>query len=407
MFYNVYIDSSNLQCKLNAIQTFQTIKYLEKNGHTVQDSIDQSDFIIVATCGFIKDYEDLSKNLLKNLCNISRKESIVIGIGCLSKINNNIFESNEKNILLLENLEDLDKYFFRKIKYKDIKKAYFDKTQFANIFDLKKMRINKYIEYKVVVTKKLLAKLKWKKFRIIEKIFNEATSENKVYVQISSGCKQNCSYCIIKKAKGKLASRSINEILSDIKEIWSPGKILALTGDECGGYGLDINTTLFDLVETITKNFQDIPIDLVYIYPGWLEKYPDQYVKMFKNNYIYSANIPIQSGSQKILKLMNRDYNITKILKILKKLRKESPGTFFWTHFLVGFSNESWKDFFKTLAASLHFHYFYIFKYTPRSGTVSYNLPDNISSIKKSIRRLISIIVRNFIYLFNILGLIK
>jgi MiaB/RimO family radical SAM methylthiotransferase len=402
----IYIDSSNLKCKFNAIQTFQIIQYLKKNGHHVLKEPTLADYIIVTTCGFSLDYENKTIHLLKAISKISKKKCTILVIGCLTKINNDVLK-RLPDVEIIENSKDLDHYFYQRVRFHQIQKAFFDKSIFISQFGKKSWEQNRYTAYKIALTKVILERLKWKRMLRFEQIFNEATSEKKVYVQISSGCKQQCSYCIIKKAKGKLVSRPVHEIMTDIKEAWKPGKILSLTGDECGAYGSDINTNLFNLVHIISKTFTDIPIDLVYIYPGWLEQFPDQYVNMFKNNYIYSANIPIQSGSQKILTLMNRNYDIKKVLDIIRCLKKESPHTFFWTHYIVGFNNETWKDFYKTILTFSCFHYNYIFKYTPRPGTNSFELPDNVSPLTKSLRRIISLCIRNIIYIFQFLGLIK
>ena len=175
------------------------------------------------------------------------------------------------------------------------------------------------------------------------------TYKDKIFIEIAQGCTGNCSYCMIKKARGNIHSRHIDEILDDIETLHDPTKNLFLVADDCGSYGLDIKTNLFDLLYEINKRFPGINIDLNYLNPYWLERYPDEYIRLFKNIHINLASIPVQSGSNRVIKKMNRRYDINTVMDIIKKIKQVSPGTITYSHFLIAFPGENAIDFLRTL----------------------------------------------------------
>jgi tRNA A37 methylthiotransferase MiaB len=211
-------------------------------------------------------------------------------------------------------------------------------------------------------------------------------------VEIGSGCVGNCRYCIIKKAKGKPVSRKPEDILNDIAKIYSPGKQLDLVADDCGCYGIDLGTSLPELLLTINDKHPDISMDITYLSPWWLTKQKEEYIRIFKELNINSINISMQSGSDKVLAGMNRNYTVQEILGIIEKLKSISPQTGFWTHIMVGFPGEVWSDFWKTLVMATHFYAVHAFAYSPRRGTESAALKNNNGKFTITLRYGIALI---------------
>jgi tRNA A37 methylthiotransferase MiaB len=196
-------------------------------------------------------------------------------------------------------------------------------------------------------------------------ILKDVTHENRMFVEISKGCTGKCNYCVIKKAKGDLKSRKINHIIEDIKSIYDPTKTLFLAADDCGCYGSDIGLSLIELINEINKEFPNITIDLNYLNPRIMQDNPEGYVKLFENASFRYVIIPLQNGSNKIIKKMNREYDVKKILKLTDRIKKVAPSSILYAHFILSFPGERTTDFIKTLFAALHYDIPLPFIYTP------------------------------------------
>jgi len=170
-------------------------------------------------------------------------------------------------------------------------------------------------------------------------------------VEISQGCLGNCSYCIVKKAKGRLKSYSINDIVRDIelslksgcKEVW-------LTSQDCGCYGMDIDTDLIDLLRQVTQIKGDFRVRLGMSNPNHIKPILSDLIDIYKDKKIYKfLHIPLQSGSDKVLRDMNRQYVTEDFRQIVTKFRQEIPNVTIWTDIIVGFPEETERDFKETI----------------------------------------------------------
>ncbi len=355
--YKICLDSSHIECRPNLVHLSKVRIYLEKNGHAIVDNPLVAQFIIVNTCGFTESREKQTINLI----NMHKKNpnAEVIVIGCLNKINKDMLTSSCTDIQILNNSIELDNLFFRKVKFSNVPDAFIDeKMDIKASADQPLFRILSKILHPVL-----------KKSDLYMKILRQIYRKNKVFVEIGTGCVGNCSYCIIKKAKGKPISRNLKDILDDIDKVYQPGKQLDLVADDCGSYGVDTGTNFTDLLKEIGKKYPDLPIDITYLNPLWLTKQEEEYIKVFKDIKINSINLTIQSGSNKILRSMNRFYDVKTIIDIMEKLKSVSPSTIFWTHVIVGFPGETLSDFQKTLAVMTNFDAVGVYRYSDRKGT--------------------------------------
>jgi threonylcarbamoyladenosine tRNA methylthiotransferase CDKAL1 len=170
-------------------------------------------------------------------------------------------------------------------------------------------------------------------------------------IPICAGCLGNCSYCIVKLARGELVSydkkaivdRAKTAIQEGAKEIW-------LTAQDTGCYGLDINETLPSLLSALIKIPGDYKIRLGMANPNHVKEYLDELIPILKSDKMYRfLHIPLQSGNDEILKAMHRKYTADDYIEIVKRLRKEMPDLTITTDVICGFPGESDEQFVNTV----------------------------------------------------------
>jgi MiaB-like tRNA modifying enzyme len=176
------------------------------------------------------------------------------------------------------------------------------------------------------------------------------SQEGTPIVPIAEGCISNCSYCGTKHARGMLTSCLPEEIICLIKNLVKNNKKILLTAQDTGCYGFDIGTNLAELLERIVALDGNFTVRVGMMNPQHLKKQLPRLVKVFKNPKIIPfLHVPVQTGSDKVLKDMKRGYKVADFLEITKAFRKEVPAIYFSTDIIVGFPTETNKDFDKTL----------------------------------------------------------
>jgi threonylcarbamoyladenosine tRNA methylthiotransferase MtaB len=229
-----------------------------------------------------------------------------------------------------------------------------------------------------------------------EDSFNYSTaikgSHTRSFVKIQDGCDVKCSYCKIPYARGKPISRPINEISKDIKILYNNGyREFILTGINIIYYN-DAGKSLSDLLQILYNINGDIRIRLSSVEPDRItDKLLDtiSHEKMGKH-----LHIPLQSGSDKILKLMRRRYNIKYYVNLINRIRKRYPNLNITTDLIIGFPGETTDDFIKTIeiVKECNFSHIHTFKYSKRTGTPASMMPNQINEEIKTER---SNIIRN------------
>jgi len=398
--YKFFIDNANQICEVSIVDSSRIFRYMIENGHKYTDNPSKADFIIINTCGFIEPARKTTINLFKKYNSFKKEKATIIMFGCIIKTNPEIIKSLNANPIGLYEGNKLDKLFYKNKKFEDIE--FYCDTETKQKLLIKKNDKKTKLPYLLLtdLTSPFFKKLKWN----YNKILNSISYKDFVFIEICRGCMGNCSYCVIKKARGKICSRTIPNILSDIKKIYDPSKKLYLVANDSGCYGIDIKTNLINLLYKINEKFPKLSIELDYLNPFLLKKYSNEYIKLFKKSNIHYVTIPIQSGSRKILKNMNRNYDIKRVIKIIDKIKKVSPKTFIESHFIIGFPGENWIDFIKTMISALHFDFPVPIKYYENKNTPSSFLPCHKSNFIISLRYNLSIIYFNFIIFFRLLS---
>jgi len=193
--------------------------------------------------------------------------------------------------------------------------------------------------------------------KIFGKNFDKTSPFNKIYpekesycISISRGCIHNCSYCAIRKAVGKLKSKPLDQCIKEFKLGLKEGYThFILEADDVGHYGIDIKSSLPKLLDAMTKIEGDYRIELKNFHPIWIIRYIDEFEKILKRKKLSIILLSIQSGNDRILKLMRRPYSKDALVATIMKLKKADPDLHLGVHLLVGFPTETMKEFKDTL----------------------------------------------------------
>jgi MiaB-like tRNA modifying enzyme len=193
--------------------------------------------------------------------------------------------------------------------------------------------------------------------------------------QISEGCLGNCAYCIVKLAKGKLFSYPQDKILKNVKQDLIMCDEIWITSQDNAAYGIDSRKVkLPQLLKKILYLKGNFRVRLGMMNPSSLLPIVDDIIEIYKNEKMKKfLHIPVQSGSNKILRLMNRKYNIQDFLYIIEKFRREIPNLVLSTDIIVGFPQETKEDFEKTLKLikKIKPEVLNISKFWPMPGTIA------------------------------------
>ena len=216
------------------------------------------------------------------------------------------------------------------------------------------------------------------------------------FVSIMQGCNQYCTFCIVPYTRGEERSRSIPDIVAECRELVSRGvKEITLLGQIVTSYGKrdipakDGKSAFVQLVEAVHEIEGLERIRFTSPHPkGYGDDLVEAYARLPK--LCESAHIPVQSGSDRLLKIMHRGYTRERFTAIIEKLRRTKPGIGISTDIIVGFPGETEEDFEQTLslAREMEFDQAYIFKYSQRRDTPAAEMPDQLSTEVKEERNL-------------------
>lgn len=340
----------SLGCKVNIYESELVTNILKNNNYTVVDFEDKADIYIINTCSVTNESDKKSRKMI-NRAKKNNPAAIIIVMGCYSQVN----------------AEDIDV---------DIVLGNKDKSKIVEI-------IEEYIKTKQ--KKKIIYDLTKVEFEKME--ITNFDSHTRAFVKIQDGCNAFCSYCIIPYVRGRVRSKDPEDVIKEVTTLVEKGyKEIVLTGIHTGRYGTDINTTLEELLNKLVNipNIYRIrlsSIEINEITPGIKE--------LLKENKVMAKHlhIPLQSGSNKILKLMNRRYNKEEFLSMVDNLR-DIPDISLTTDLIVGFPNEDEEEFNETIDTlkKIGFTKIHTFPYSKRKGTPAAIMDNQVSPEEKKKR---------------------
>jgi tRNA A37 methylthiotransferase MiaB len=411
--YKIFIDSAQWECSTNLINCSKLHRYLEENTHIIVQKPEESDYIIINSCGVTDRGKNFSINLVQKYLNLKEKHPSIILFGCLVDIDRQMVNSLNVTAIGFQDIRLLDTIFFQKKRFEEIKPYCNDKlrelllkgTNSTSIKPAKNPIKFMLIEVHLLVLSFPLIMISRRAKEIYHRMINQHS--HCIFIEISKGCTGNCNYCLIKKAKGQIHSREIQDILKDISLLYDPTKELNLVADDCGCYGVDKGSSIVQLLDDIYENFPALRLRINYLDPQYFLKYSEDFIRILQTMEITTLMIPLQSGSQTVLKKMNRTYDVTKIIEVINRVKKVSPHTMIFTHFIVGHPGESWSDYRKSLEVSRFFDYTVPFEYSNNKGTVSAEMTGHISRPVSLLRYAIFLFYLNVLMLFKITDSLK
>jgi tRNA-2-methylthio-N6-dimethylallyladenosine synthase len=215
-----------------------------------------------------------------------------------------------------------------------------------------------------------------------------------------TGCDNFCSYCAVPYTRGREQSRPQAEILAEIRRLVSAGyKEITLLGQNVNSYRYDF-VTLLKKIDTIPGDYR------VYYYSNHPKDVSEKLINTMPElkHFPHYLHLPLQSGDDEILERMNRHYTVEQYLDLVVKIRQTVPDIVFTTDIIVGFPGEGPKEFQKTLQVvnKVKFEMIFIGQYSPRLGTASSKMKDNVSlEAKKERERALTDALRNHLAVVN------
>ncbi|MCH7881061.1 MAG: tRNA (N(6)-L-threonylcarbamoyladenosine(37)-C(2))-methylthiotransferase MtaB [Proteobacteria bacterium] len=208
---------------------------------------------------------------------------------------------------------------------------------------------------------------------------------HRAFIKVQDGCRYRCTYCIVTIARGAERSRSIDDIVNEINELHRHGvQEMAITGVHVGGYGSDTGSSLYALLNEILARTEIPRIRLASVEPWDI---PDNFFNLFRDSRLMPhMHLPIQSGSDSVLRRMARRCKTAEFTRIVEKVRGEIPLFNITTDLIVGFPGETEQEWQQTLdyVERTGFGHMHIFTYSRREGTKAAGLPGQIDpTIKK------------------------
>lgn len=380
------------ECFRRGLDAGRMYDYLESNGWKPVRDLSKADIIVIYTCGSFDSTESRCVKTIKRALHRKKVGAKLIVTGCLLKINPKSVEDLEAiEVIPIYDLSKIDHMVNPDKPYGEFSDANTIPEKIGDIDDHSKLYklINRFSFDKNFV--KYLFGILYKKIKLKDEIESSFEFNKDIFkIRISDGCIGKCTYCVLKIAAGKLKSKPIEDIIREFKKGLELGfDRFEFVSLDMGCYGLDIGTSILDLFEMIFKENHRFKLIINDLNIHWLIKY-DRILSLLSENkeIIEHLRIPIQSGSDKILKLMNRPYSKSEIYTVMRKISKNLAEIPVNTHFIVGFPGENFEDFLETvkLRDDFSFHKIDIFCYQDRPGAKSGRLPNKLDK-KVKIKR--------------------
>jgi len=348
----IFIHANNV-CERRKLDIRRIASYFTKNGYQIITNPRKTDIIILSTCGA----NDILTNYhLDNIKRFKKYRADLIVTGCIPDTDKGKFEKiYDGKFITTKNLEKIDTYFpDTKIKFNEIEDCNqpwitIDESKIHNVF--KKLFMISVISKKLYVgfLDYLLKKFINEGHLLLDNLL-DLPFDDFYTIRISEGCLGDCSYCSIKRALGRFQSKPFDQCITEFKKGLDAGfSNFFITAEDTGAYGKDIGKTFVDLLDELTKIKGNYNIGILEINPVWLIQQIDSFEGILKRGKIKAINVPVQSGSNRILKLMYRYSNSEKIQDVLLRLKKAHPDLILGTHVIVGFPTETEEEFKETL----------------------------------------------------------
>lgn len=361
---NLKIALHNLGCKVNNYEMDVMSQKIKEAGGIIVPFGEKADVYIINTCTVTNIADRKSRQMLHK-AKKENPDSVVVAVGCYVETGIEGVKKDECIDLAVGNnkkaeiVEILDEFL-------EVRNEYDDKTLGGtSIID-----INKTSEYE-------------------DMTLSELPGRTRAYIKIQDGCNQFCTYCVIPYARGRIRSRDMDDILAEIEGLVKKGcKEVVLTGIHISSYGVDKGeSAIIDLVEKINDIEGLERVRLSSLEPRIITRENAKRLGALKKLCPH-FHLSLQSGSDSVLKRMNRHYTSADFKAGVEYLREVFENPAITTDIIAGFPGETEEEFeeCRKFVEDINFYEIHVFKYSPRKGTVAAGMKEQLTDRQKSVR---------------------
>lgn len=343
----IYILDPSKRCEPNAYLFTQTINFFLLNGYRITNDLRTCSTILVNSCCVSEDKISSSLAALDVARPYAGQKQVIL-LGCLAALPTERFNRDHLICIGPKDLNKLDALFTHNIPVCSIPAHQLNPGLYEP---------------------------------------GQGLGRGDYFILIAQGCSNNCTYCNIKRAKGVVKSEPVSSVLSRIRQGLDLGvREFTLIADDCASYGHDISSDFVQLLQQIFALAPDFTVKLLYLYPEYLLKRFGEMEHLFSTGRISYVHFPVQSGSQRILDLMNRRYTIENVVGRVRQLRSKGVQTILCTHILINFPTETNEDFLASLAIADEFDEVIFLHYSDNLETAAATIHPKVATLEANQR---------------------
>ena len=347
-------------CQMNVHDSEYISGIMEDIGYIKTEEMDEADVIIVNTCAIRENAHNKAEGMLGRIKHLKEEKDniVVIFCGCMAQeegLVNKIKDYKWIDIICgTHNYHKIPEYLNEYYKKNDLVREVFSIE--GNVYE--NIPVNRDSKYTA-------------------------------WVNIQYGCDKFCTYCIVPYTRGKQRSRRPEDIIDEVRELYNNGyQEVTLLGQNVNAYGKDLEEE-YDFA-TLLGEVSQTGIPRIRFMTSHPWDFTDKMIEVIGkcDNIMPYVHLPIQSGSDRILKLMGRKYTISEYLELVKKIREKIKNVSITTDIIVGFPGETEEDFLKTIDVvnEVKYDLAYTFIFSPREGTPAAKMKDEVSMEEKKER---------------------
>lgn len=329
-----------LGCRLNEAELETWSRGFQTHGHQLTQELEQADLVVVNSCAVTNEAVRKSRKLIHRAHNRNPNAKLVVS-GCFASLDPTA-TAQEMGVDLVINNQEKDRLVEIACEELNIKNMPQTATEPGG--------------------NSLLAR-----------------GRQRAFIKVQDGCRYNCTFCIVTLARGDEKSRPITDVVKEINQLHSEGiQEAVLTGVHIGGYGSDLDSSLTELIQAVLDQTEIPRLRIGAVEPWDL---PDQFWSLFDNpRFMPHLHLPLQSGSDSILKRMARRCKKDEFSQLVDAARSSIPNFNITTDVMVGFPGESeseWRESLEFIQQT-GFGHLHIFAFSPRAGTLAADMPEQI-----------------------------
>jgi threonylcarbamoyladenosine tRNA methylthiotransferase MtaB len=329
-----------LGCRLNEAELETWSRGFQTHGHQLTQELEKADMVIVNSCAVTNEAVRKSRKLIHRVHNRNPSAKLVVS-GCYASLEHEA-ATQEMGVDLVINNQQKDQLVEIVSEELNIKSMPQTATEPG---------VNSLL----------------------------ARGRQRAFIKVQDGCRYNCTFCIVTKARGEERSRPIPEVVDELNRLLAEGiQEAVLTGVHIGGYGSDIGSSLTELIQAVLEQ-TGIPRLRIGAVEPW--DLPEQFWELFENpRFLPHLHLPLQSGSDEILRRMARRCKRDEFAQLVAAARAAIPNFNITTDVIVGFPGEGdgeWRESIEFIE-QIGFGHLHIFAFSPRTGTLAAEMKQNI-----------------------------